>query len=81
VKPSGETRLRRALQRLGTKPAAGAMPASPKFCLDPSNPFEVAVAEQIKALREDVDELKDRLNWLFGLIIAAAIANVVLALL
>ena len=93
----GESRLRSSLRRLGSKPrpaqnagpsaAAGSEDLSPKLgpaqplCLDPSNAFEVAVAEQIKALRDDVDELKDRLNWLFGLIVAAAVSNVVLALL
>ena len=77
----GESRLRATLRRLGSKRAAGAVLEGPKLCLDPSNAFEVAVAEQIKALRDDVDELKDRLNWLFGLIIAAAVANVILALL
>jgi len=85
----GESRLRATLRRLARRvpSAAGTVPESPKvspaqpLCLDPSNAFEVAVAEQIKALRDDVDELKDRLNWLFGLIIAAAVANVVLALL
>jgi hypothetical protein len=51
------------------------------FTLDPSNAFEVQVAEQIRAMRQDIDELRDRLNWLFGLIIAAAVANVLLALL
>ena len=77
--PSGEERLRAALRRLR---ARGDSPAQrPTFSLDPTNAFEVAIAEQIRALRDDVDELKERLNWLFGLIIAAAAANVVLALL
>lgn len=77
---TGETRLRATLRRLGRK-TAGAAPKPPKLCLDPSNPFEIAVAEQIRALRDDVDALKTRLDWLFGLIIAAAVANVVLSLL
>ena len=77
--PKGETRLRSALARL-RRP--GPTPATPElFTLDPGNAFEVAVAEQLKALREDVDRLQSRLDWLFGLIIAAAVANVVLALL
>jgi hypothetical protein len=84
---SGESRLRNTVRRLGSRtagaaggPGPGASPAQP-LSLDPTNAFEVAVAEQIRALRDDVDELKERLNWLFGLIIAAAAANVVLALL
>jgi ubiquinone biosynthesis protein UbiJ len=85
--PSGEDRLRASIRRLASKSrtsAAGQRPEltdSQPLSLDPTNAFEVAIAEQIRALRDDVDELKDRLNWLFGLIIAAAAANVVLALL
>lgn len=81
MKPSGESRLRASLQRLGPKSHRRGQDLNPKFCLDPSNAFEVAIAEQIRALRNDVDELKNRLNWLFGLIIAAALANVILAFL
>ena len=79
--PSGESRLRASLRRLQSRARPPAGPERPRLCLDPSNAFEVAVAEQLKAMRQDIDELRDRLNWLFGLIIAAAVANVVLALL
>jgi hypothetical protein len=75
----GESRLRASLRCLGAKRARPA--AGPPLSLEPQNAFEVIVAEQIRGLRDDVDELKDRLNWLFGLIIAAAAANVVVALL
>lgn len=87
---AGESRLRASLRRLGRtspplhdqSPRPNPAPPNPQaLCLDPSNAFEVAMAEQIRALRDDVDELKERLNWLFGLIIAAAVANVVLAFL
>lgn len=78
---SGERRLRTALHRLGRKAAAGGAAADPKLCLDPTNAFEVAMAEQIRTIRDDVDELKSRLNWLSCLILGAAVANVVLALL
>ena len=81
MKP-GESRLRATLSRLAQQRAAGASPEpSTPLCLDPSNPFEVAVAEQIRALRDDVDALKTRLDWLFGLIIAAAVTDVLLRLL
>jgi hypothetical protein len=82
---AGESRLRASLRCLGrnTSPLdeqkRAELDAPRPLSLDPSNAFEVAVAEQIRALRDDVDELKERLNWLFGLIIAAAVANVVLA--
>ncbi len=90
TKPStvgpGAASLRASLRRLGSSrvpsaPGAPGQDPGPKLSLEPSSAFEVAIAEQIRALRDDVDELKDRLNWLFGLIIAAAVANVILALL
>jgi hypothetical protein len=39
------------------------------------------IAERLQALRRDVDRLQTRLDWLFALIIGAAVTNVVLALL
>ncbi|MGD8794957.1 MAG: hypothetical protein PVF47_20585 [Anaerolineae bacterium] len=79
------SRLARLRQPASTQqnPGSGDTAARrpPPFTLDPSNAFEVQVAEQIRAMRQDIDELRDRLNWLFGLIIAAAVANVLLAIL
>ncbi len=49
--------------------------------VEPTNPFEVIIAERLQSLRRDVDRLQTRLDWLFALIIGAAITNVVLALL
>ena len=49
--------------------------------LDPTNPFEVVLAEQIRHLRADVDRLNTRLNWLFTLILGAAVTNIILAVL
>ena len=49
--------------------------------LDPTNPFELLLAEQIRHLRADVDRLNTRLNWLFTLILGAAVTNIVLAVL
>ena len=49
--------------------------------LRPTTPFEIQLAEQIKALRADVDRLNSRLTWLFTLIIGASVANVVLSFL
>jgi hypothetical protein len=48
---------------------------------EPTNPFEIMIAERLQALRRDVDRLQTRLDWLFALIIGAAVTNVVLALL
>ena len=49
--------------------------------LDPTNPFEILLAEQIRHLRADVDRLNTRLNWLFTLILGAAVTNILLAIL
>jgi hypothetical protein len=49
--------------------------------LEPSNPFEVAVAERLKALQADMDEIRTRVNWLLTFIVGAAVTNVVIALL
>ena len=72
----GDQRLRQALARL-RRPREPA----PPLCVDPTNAFEVAIAEQLKHLRADVDRLQGRINWLLGLIIAAAVTNVLLAVL
>lgn len=48
---------------------------------EPTNPFEIMIAERLQSLRRDVDRLQSRLDWLFALIIGAAVTNVVLALL
>ncbi len=46
-----------------------------------ANPFELAVAERLATLKADIDRVESRLNWLFALIIGAAVTNVVIALL
>lgn len=48
---------------------------------EPSNAFEVALAERLKAIEAELDRLRTRLNWLLTLIVGAAVANVVLGLL
>ncbi len=75
MKP-GEQNLRRTLQRLHRP-----QPQKPPLDLNPTTPFEVAIAEQLRYLRRDVDKLNSRLNWLFTLIAGAAVTNIVLALL
>ena len=70
---SGSHRLKTSLQRLRR-------PDPTPADLRPCTPFEVAVAEQLKAMREDLDQLQARLWWLFALIIGAAVANLIAAL-
>ena len=73
---TGDKRLRQALGRL-RRPRGTAPPLS----VQPTTPCELAIAEQLKHLRADVDRLQTRVNWLLGLIIAAAVTNVLLAVL
>jgi hypothetical protein len=57
-------------------------PASPgPVELRPTNPFEVQVAEHLKAIDAELDQLRSRLNWLLTIIVGAAITNIVIALL
>ena len=75
---SGETRLRATLARVG---ARSPRPDPPPLKPEPTNPFELAVAERLATLKADIDRVESRLNWLFALIIGAAVTNVVIALL
>ena len=68
----GEQRLREALRRRRDKPPME---------LKPGNAFEVAVAEQIKQLRCEIDKLNARLWWLITVVLGLAAANLVLNLL
>ena len=75
---SGESRLRAAVARVG---ARSPRPDPPPLKPEPTNPFELAVAERLATLKADIDRVESRLNWLFALIIGAAVTNVVIALL
>jgi len=80
---NGEERLRAALRRVGARRAAvqaGGSGSGGPLKVDPCNGFEVAVAERLKALQQDVDELRSRLNWLLTVIVGAAVTNIVIAL-
>ncbi|MFC2030958.1 hypothetical protein ACFLWA_09545 [Chloroflexota bacterium] len=70
---SGEARLRATVRRMQR---AEPPPLEPK----PSNAFEVVVAERLKAMQRDIDQIRSRLNWLLTIIVGAAITNVVLAI-
>lgn len=48
---------------------------------DPSNPFEVSVAETLKAMQREIDHLRSRLDWLLVFIVGAALTNGVINLL
>ena len=82
---SGETRLRAAIARVGahrsTLGPRSPRPDPPPLKPEPTNPFELAVAERLATLKADIDRGESRLNWLFALIIGAAVTNVVIALL
>ena len=65
-----------------TDPAPiGPNPNPEPLDMEPTNPFEVVVLERLQVLRRDVDRIQTRLDWLFALIIGAAVTNVALALL
>ena len=84
---SGEQHLRQTIAHLGrTTQARGDSPrrggAAPEpLRLEPTNPFEVAVAEQLRHLRCEVDRLHGRFNWLLTVIVGAALTNIVIAVL
>ena len=69
----GEGRLRATLHRLRR-------PQLPLLDPRPTSPFELAVAERLKAMQKDIDQIRTRVNWLLALIVGAAATNVVLSL-
>ena len=71
--PSGADRLKASVGRLRRRD-------QPAFEPDPSSAFEVAIAERVKFMQKDLDQIRTRLNWVLGLIVAAAAANVLLSL-
>jgi hypothetical protein len=88
---NGESRLRASIARLRKGhpqgdaptdgcPRGGALTAPP-LKPEPTNAFELAVAERLAALKADIDRVENRLNWLFALIIGAAVTNIVIAFL
>jgi hypothetical protein len=77
---SGESRLRASLARLSS-PRRRVSPSPPPLKPEPTNAFELAVAERLATLKADIDRVESRLNWLFALIIGAAVTNVVIAIL
>jgi hypothetical protein len=74
---NGSQRLKTAVKRLRRPAATPAPPMKP----DPHNAFEVAVAEQIRAIQEDLGQLRSQLNWLLIFIVGAALTNVVITIL
>lgn len=73
----GETRLRRALRR--TRPPAPS--PLPPLNPSPTNPFELAIAERIKAMQDQIDLMRAKIDWLLLFIVAAAMTNVVISML
>lgn len=74
VSRPGDSALKAAVARL-----RHARPTPPAMTPDPTSAFEVAIAERLKSMQRDLDRLHSRLNWLFCLIIAAALGNVIAA--
>ena len=75
---TGESRLRAAIARISASPHPRVPPSPLKP--EPTNPFELAVAERLASLKSDIDRVESRLNWLFALIIGAAVTNIIIAL-
>lgn len=73
--------LAAALRRLHGSLSREERGALPPLRPEPSNAFEVALAERLRAIEAELDRLRTRLNWLLTLIVGAAVANVVLGLL
>jgi hypothetical protein len=76
---TGESRLRATLARVRVRSPVGAH-GGPPLKPEPTNAFELAVAERLTTLKSDIDRVENRLNWLFALIIGAAVTNIVIAL-
>jgi hypothetical protein len=82
---TGEAKLRATIARMRKghpqegHPHGGAPTGAP-LRPEPTSAFELAVAERLAALKADVDRVENRLNWLFALIIGAAVTNIVIAL-
>ena len=53
----------------------------PPLRVDPTNPFEVAIAERISALADQVNRLNTMLWWLFTVVVGFALLNIVLSVL
>ena len=65
--------LKKAIRRLRK-------PSEPGVDLSPQTPFDALLAERIRGLEQQVEELKGRVNGLIFLVAAAVIAQVVLNL-
>lgn len=66
----GERKLRAAFQRLGRGQRASApAPLDPR----PTNAFELWAVNELKGLRQDVDDIKKRVDWLTLAIVGASL--------
>ena len=68
--------LRRQAQQDG-----GRSPDRPPLKPEPTNAFEIAIAQRLEDLEEEIDRLRTQLNWLLLFIVAAALTNVVISIL
>lgn len=53
---------------------------SQQLTVEPTSAFDVQVSERLKSMQRDVDQIRTRVNWLLGLILTAAVANILLSL-
>jgi hypothetical protein len=74
---SGSQHLARALGRFRGELRA----PKPALKPEPTNAFEVAIAERLQSMEREIDRLRSQLTWLFTVIIGFAITNLVIALL
>jgi hypothetical protein len=89
---TGADRLKATVRRLrfaggvgGSPPTntqdGGRSPDRPPLRPEPTSAFEVAIAQRLKDLEEEIDRMRAQLNWLFLFIVAAALTNVVVSIL
>lgn len=88
---TGADRLKATVRRLRAGPASPVDPAEGKGASggggaaplrpEPTSAFEVAIAQRLKDLEEEIDRMRAQLNWLFLFIVAAALTNVVVSIL
>ena len=88
---TGADRLRSTVRRLRAPGGVGGLPPTqqdggrspdrPPLRPEPTNAFEIAIAQRLKDLEEEIDRLRTQLNWLLLFIVAAALSNVVISIL
>lgn len=81
TRPSGADRLKATIRRLRVSASPPPHVSAPPLRPEPTNAFEIAIAQRLKDLEEEIDRLRTQLNWLLLFIVAAALTNVVISIL